>query len=70
MNNGLYLALYWGNSQAEDAEIRANALFIYSKMVEAGVSVEEAKAAVEKLFADGRTQGMLDEAFESNGEGC
>lgn len=69
MNNELYLALYWGNSPAENAEIRANAMFIYSKMVEAGVSVEEAKTAVEKLFADGRIQGMCDEAFESNGEG-
>lgn len=68
MNNGLYLALYWGNSQAEDAAIRANALFIYSKMVEAGVSIEEAKSAVEKLFADGRDQGMLDEAY-NNSEG-
>ena len=62
MNNSLYLALYWGNSQAEDAAIRANALFIYSKMVEAGVSIKEAKSAVEKLFADGRDQGRLDEA--------
>lgn len=68
MNNGLYLALYWGNSRAEDAAIRANALFIYSKMVAAGVSIEEAKAAVEKLFADGRDQGMLDEAYD-NSEG-
>lgn len=70
MSNGLYLALYWGNSPAEDAEIRTNALFIYAKLVEAGVAVDEARKAVEKLFQDGRDQGRLDEAFESNGEGC
>ena len=63
--NDLNLHLYWGNSAKTNADIRANALFIYGKMVEAGVSIEEAKNAVERLFADGRDQGVLDEAYNS-----
>jgi hypothetical protein len=63
MNNGLQLALYSGNSSAKNAEIRANAVFIYAKLVEAGVSIDKARKAVEKLFQDGREQGHLDKQF-------
>lgn len=67
--NELYIEVFWKTSEKEAVRIRANAVFIYAKLVEGGVDVKSAKAAVEQLYSDGWDQGMQEEAFENSAEG-
>lgn len=59
-DNSLYLDFFWKTPADEKAKIRANALFVYSKLVQGGMSVEDAKNAVELLYEAGRNQGYQD----------
>lgn len=45
---------------SEKASARANALFIYSKLVAGGMAVRDAKTAVEDLFSGGAASGTED----------
>lgn len=60
IDNSLYLDFYHGTTQDEHAMIRANAIFVYSKLIQGGMSIKDAKDAVELLYQDGRNQGYQD----------
>lgn len=60
VDNSLELSMYRSTDAKEQAAIRANAIFIQAKLVSTGMKPSEAKAAVEKLFNDGREQGWSD----------
>ena len=70
MTNALYLDFHWQTKESTQSEVRANALFIYSKLISAGVEVQTAKCAVEDLFSAGYSEGYESARFDSNGEGC
>ncbi len=57
VDNSLELSMYRWTMEHEKAAIRANAVFIMAKLTSTGMKPSEAKAAVEKLFNDGKDQG-------------
>ena len=62
-DNSLELKFHWATDDKTIAEVRANALFIYGKLVAAGVSIPTAKEAVENLFAAGHSEGYDEAAY-------
>ena len=60
VNNGLVLGFNWRTSAEGQASVRANAVFIYGKLVAGGMDVKTAKNAVERLFNDGWKEGYED----------
>lgn len=57
MNNFLRLKMSAAASPSDESRIRANALFIYSKLVAGGMDVELARNTVEEFYRDGFVQG-------------
>lgn len=60
MLNSIELDFHWQTSDAEQAKIRANAVFIQAKLVAGGMDAKDARDAVERLFSDGRREGYED----------
>ena len=56
-SNALFLDFHHRTKPEVQAAVRANALFVYAKLVAGGMSVETAKEAVEKIFDDGFNTG-------------
>lgn len=60
MSNAVQLDFHWSTSQAVQAEVRANAVFIHAKLVTGGMDVVSARQAVEALFEAGVREGRED----------
>lgn len=60
MSNAVHLSFHWRTNQEVQAEVRANAVFIHSKLVAGGMDVAEARRAVERLFSAGWREGYED----------
>lgn len=59
-SNAVQLSFHWRTDQKEQAEVRANAVFIHAKLVAGGMDVTKARLAVQKLFSDGWREGYED----------
>lgn len=64
MSTFLKLEHFFATKPDEEAATRANAVFIYAKLCQAGVAQEMAKEAVEKLFTDGRREGVRQGVYD------
>jgi hypothetical protein len=60
MSNAVHLSFHWRTKEEVQAEVRANAVFIHSKLVAGGMDVAEARSAVERLFSAGWREGYED----------
>jgi len=65
IDNSLYLEFYNHTSETEKADVRANAIFVYSKLIQGGMSIEDAKNAVELLYSNAFDQGYRDASSEA-----
>ena len=63
MSNSVQLTFHWRTKDNDQAEVRANAVFIHAKLVAGGMDVTEARRAVEKLFSAGWREGH-EEGYE------
>lgn len=59
-SNAVSLDFHWRTKDEVQAEVRANAVFIHSKLVAGGMDAVEAKRAVEKLYSAGWREGHED----------
>jgi hypothetical protein len=59
-SNAIELDFNWQTSEEQRAKVRANAVFIYAKLVAGGMDVALAAEAVQDLFEAGRTTGYDD----------
>lgn len=68
-SNAVQLSFHWRTEQKEQAEVRANAVFIHAKLVAGGMDVTEARRAVEKLFSAGWREGHED-GYDAGRDAC
>lgn len=60
MSNAIHLDFNWRTKDDAKAEVRANAVFIHTKLVAGGMSDADAATAVENLFSSGYSEGYED----------